>query len=121
MTWQNIFLSANGIYAVKIIIPICVIFLRFGKCYVLRPYNTITFFTGVPPGTVVTYALMILPHRPDANNLIILGISLPISIATYRDTRKSPLGICKCRRMGLVLAFGASTSSGSGRSIALCR
>ena len=60
-------------------------------------------------------------HRPDTNNITSLGISLPISVSTYRDTRKSPLDNCACRSMGLVLAFRANTSSCSGRSVALCR
>ena len=47
-------------------------------------------------GTTVTYNYTAhlmkcrkLPHRPDTNNVIILGISLPISVPTYRDTCKS--------------------------------
>ena len=79
-------------------------------------------------GTTVTYNYTAhlmkcrkLPHQPDTNNIIILGIGLPISVATYRDTCKPPIGICKCPGMGLVQALWANTSSGSGRSVALCR
>ena len=39
------------------------------------------------------------PQRPDTNTIIIVVIRLPISVATYRDTRKSPLGTCACRSM----------------------
>ena len=35
-----------------------------------------------------------LPRQTYTNNIAILGIGLPVSVATYRDTRKSPLGTC---------------------------
>ena len=74
-------------------------------------------------GTIVAYNYTAhlmkcrkLPHRPDTNNIII-GISLPISVSTYRDTRTSPLCTCKCRSMGYALACRSNTSSCFGRSL----